>query len=319
MLIILQFLFRLSLALLFIFSAYTKLFPTEYFEYFLYKMGFGFFWVQWLARLIIWAEFAIGFGFLIVIDLKKIILPSSFLLLMAFNFQLLYSLIMNGNNHDCGCFGNYMSFTPIEALIKNAISVLMILFLYFNNSLFLKLYSEKFNNFFIKYKVNIITYLILLISPISYILSVSPPAAFFIYDTIKTDFDSNLNVKLLYESEKFEKPKVDFAKGKYILAFVSLTCPHCKLAALKLHALKFNNPEMPIWMVINGETEDLEPFFKESKANNVPYFRLNGPGFIEITKYEVPAILMISDTKINKKIGIRQLDETTIQKWLLEK
>lgn len=316
---------RIILGFLFIFSAYTKLFPLEYFEYFLYKFGFSFFWVQWISRLIIWLEFSLGFGFLFVHNIKKIILPVSLFLLLIFSLQLLYTLIFIGNIDDCGCFGSYMQFTPAQALIKNIATMAAMLYL-FKEKIFgikfifiTKILNSVYTIFIHKITQLIISALIIIL-PISYILRISPPAAFFIYDVIETEFkNKNLDVAKLYTSTKFAKPKVDFAKGKYIIAFLSLTCPHCRIAALKLHALKYKNPALPIHMVLNGENEDLASFFIETKSANVPFTRLNGSGFIEITEFVVPTILFITDAKIDKKVNFKQINDDLINEWLMQK
>ncbi len=324
MVLFFQILLRILLGGLFIFSAYTKLFPVEYFEYFLYKHGFSFFWVQWFARIIIWLEFFLGFGFIFISNIKKIIIPIAFILLSLFCIQLIYTLIFVGNTDDCGCFGSYMQFTPLQALIKNIISLVAILYLFVYKNIEYKYYNitKSFNNIlhlYLKKNTQILIYILIIITPISYILYISPPVAFFIFDKKEYELeDKNLKVSLLYESEKFEKPKIDFSKGKYVIAFLSLTCPHCKIAALKLHALKFKNPTFPVYMILNGETQDLKPFLDESKSTNVPFTRLNEPGFIEITQYVVPTILLINDGKIEKKLSYKYLDDVLISEWLLK-
>lgn len=298
---------RLAMAALFISSAYYKLYPIEYFEYHLYKIGFSWFWIQWISRLLISVEFFLGLVFLFYGNLKKYIIPSSIGLLVFFTLYLVYQILTTGNSGNCGCFGNAFMFTPLEGIIKNIATILFLILLYFTDKLPIYL-----SNLWSK-----IGLAICLSLPIILILATNPPDALIIFDRYEGKvLNKNPNLELLYQSEKFAKPTVDFRTGKHVLALLSLTCGHCRLAALKFHTLMSRKPNLPIYMILNGEDQNLSEFFEKTLAKNVPYSRLNGKGFIELSEYEVPQILFINNGVIEKKVSHITLTDVEIEEWL---
>ena len=129
----------------FLFSAYSKLFPIEPFEYILVGTTF----INWkasviVARLIIGIEFILGCLFLFSLINKRILLIAA-IILGVFSFHLLFQIIIKGNGSDCGCFGTWLSMTPLQAIIKNAIMLLVIYGLYrLNFSFNLKIKHKEF-------------------------------------------------------------------------------------------------------------------------------------------------------------------------------
>lgn len=86
----------------------------------------------YLARLIIALELAIGFAVLQKHFLKRLVIPVTLLLLVAFCIHLGSQIAQFGaNNGNCGCFGQLIPMTPLEALIKNIITIGLIVYLYF--------------------------------------------------------------------------------------------------------------------------------------------------------------------------------------------
>ena len=123
--------FRFIVAVLFIFSAYTKLIPIEAFEKQLVDQGI----TNWcfapiLARCIISFEFFLGIAFLQNHYFKKFILPATALMLLVFCIHLTYQIITQGNSGNCGCMGQVIPMTPLQALIKNIVTLGLLGFIY---------------------------------------------------------------------------------------------------------------------------------------------------------------------------------------------
>jgi uncharacterized membrane protein YphA (DoxX/SURF4 family) len=123
---------RIIIFILFMLSGIAKMVPLWAFEKQLVDLGI----VSWcqapyLARLIIALEIAIGIAILQPHFLKRIIIPLTTLLLVAFcihlGIQMYQSGPMNGN---CGCFGQLIPMTPLEAFIKNIITIVLLIYLY---------------------------------------------------------------------------------------------------------------------------------------------------------------------------------------------
>src|ERR1022692_930913 len=115
----------------FLFSAYTKLYPIEPFEYTFVDLGIG----NWqtapfIARILIGLEFLIGFSLITQLRLKKITYKLSIVALLIFCLYLILEIIFSGNKGNCGCFGTTLFMTPLQALIKNIIMLTILMLLY---------------------------------------------------------------------------------------------------------------------------------------------------------------------------------------------
>jgi thiol-disulfide isomerase/thioredoxin/uncharacterized membrane protein YphA (DoxX/SURF4 family) len=137
---------RIIVFILFMLSGIAKLYPAIWpFEKQLVDLGIS----NWclapyLARAIIGLELAIGLGILFNHGLKKIIIPLTIFLLVAFCFHLGYQMYIYGpNNGNCGCFGQLIPMTPLEAFIKNIITIVLLIILYKKVSI-----SDQENNSF---------------------------------------------------------------------------------------------------------------------------------------------------------------------------
>ena len=155
------------------------------------------------------------------------------------------------------------------------------------------------------------------------ILSISSP---FILNTInlKTSnvfYNSEKNypieLNLLYNDSKNTPPTIELRKGKYIVVFLSLTCPHCRLAANKLGILKKQHPEYPIYFVLNGRQEDLNSFFNESNSVHVPHSMFLGPtNFLKLSGKQFPSICLVNNSIVNEKLNYLSINSDIIDKWL---
>src|SRR5205814_123197 len=128
---------RILISFLFLLSAVAKMYPSPYFAIStfevkqLYPMGFNETFASYFSRILIGLE--IGLGILILQSnyLKKLIVPGTFLMLAVFVVELTVESIMNGGNSgNCGCFGSLLPMTPIEAIVKNIVSMSMLGYLY---------------------------------------------------------------------------------------------------------------------------------------------------------------------------------------------
>ncbi len=123
---------RLLIGVLFIFSAIAKLYPIEAFEKQLVDLGFA----SWttapfFSRTIIGFEAFLGIAFFQKNYLRSIIIPATTGLLIVFCVHLSYVIYTTGGNSgNCGCFGQLLPMTPIEALLKNIATLGLLGYLY---------------------------------------------------------------------------------------------------------------------------------------------------------------------------------------------
>ena len=134
----LVFFFRVLISALFLLSAFAKLYPTPIFgitkifeQGQLIPMGFSESVAPYFSRFIIGAEIFLAITILFNNYLRKLILPLAFIMITIFSIHL--STQIFGNSENCGCFGELIPMTPLEALIKNILTLIVIVFIYLNS------------------------------------------------------------------------------------------------------------------------------------------------------------------------------------------
>jgi hypothetical protein len=288
---------KILISLLFIISAVAKLYPSPYFAIStfevkqLYPMGFSEELSVYFSRILIGIEFALGILILQKHFLKTIVIPATLLMLGVFTTHLIIqSFIYGGNEGNCGCFGSLLPMTPIEAIIKNVIAMILLGILFY----FLPKKSESNNNFWILSTTTLGFILILfMLAPIQpqsalnlepevakepsnateneTIIPENVPERIIIKDSIKKEI-----VKIVDEPTK-HKSGYDqyFAKidsGKKTLCFFVPGCEHCRVAAKELTEMKLRNKNSPeINIIFMNEEANLIPDFFKFAGATYPY------------------------------------------------
>jgi uncharacterized membrane protein YphA (DoxX/SURF4 family) len=124
--------FRVLIGAFFILSGITKLDSIYQFEQMIFKAGVTN-WdiIPYLSRFTIAFEILLGICFFHHEGLKKFTIPATFLLLLVFTVHLSYTIITEGGfTGNCGCFGEKIPMTPFSSLIKNIITMAILIYLY---------------------------------------------------------------------------------------------------------------------------------------------------------------------------------------------
>ena len=131
----LVFTLRILVSALFLLSAIAKLYPTPIYgitkvfeQGQLIPMGFSESIAPYFSRTIIGVEFFLAISILFSNYLKKIIVPLAFIMIAIFSIHL--STQIFGDSENCGCFGDLIPMTPLEALIKNIVTLIILAFIY---------------------------------------------------------------------------------------------------------------------------------------------------------------------------------------------
>jgi len=294
------------MGLLFIYSGYAKLQPIEPFEFTFVDMGIaGWRSAPFIARFMIGLEFFIGLLLIFGLFIKRLTIKLTVISLLIFCLYLVFVILNTGNNGNCGCFGNKISMTPLEALIKNGITLIACFFIY--------KYYDGFN--YGKVSKWLLGVLFLGSFALPHILNYVDLDYSSAYLTKKEDH-FNLELDSLYKDAKKNSPPTSLSKGKHIIAFMSMSCPHCRIAAKKMRIIHEKNPSISMYLVLNGEDEKIKPFFEDTKATDIQYCILNGKNFIYLAGLDMPAIYMVNNSVVENWVDYMHLDQTEIEKWL---
>jgi hypothetical protein len=291
------------LGLVFLFSAYIKLYPIELFEFSFIEISVA----NWttapfIARFFLALEFF--FGILLLLNYNggnRLLAKLTVGILIFFSIYLLIIIAIQGNSGNCGCFGTYIKMTPLESIIKNVILLSLSLVL------FLVPESKNFSSQKIVVWACVVSSIAtpFILNPVS---ENHPPAA--------NEINYSLKLDALYETQKKDIPPIDLRKGKRVIAFLSLTCPHCKLGAQKLNILKNQHPELPIYFILNGAEADLKAFLEESKTTIIKYsFMTAKEGFVDNAGLNLPSILWVNNGKVEQRTKYTELEEKLLLEW----
>jgi hypothetical protein len=281
--VILNHILRVIVGLTFVLSGVVKLYPIEPFEIIFVDLGISnFLLAPFLARFII--SFEIFLGLCIVFDswFKDIIYKLTLTSLGLFMIYLIFLLFTVGNEVDCGCFGSFLAMTPFESLIKNVVLVLMLLFIkrrFHTKGIFLYLP---------------LLFLVLAFSSVFLLNRVGLHNLQGIEVNEKVNYSSLPN---LYKENK----KVDFSKGKKMIAFFSNSCSHCLNASRIFTSITKGKEVDNLYYVVGAKTEKSLNDFLDKSDNELPVIWINGDEFFKYSGGRLPAIVYLEDGIIKKK------------------
>lgn len=297
---------RILIAGLFLVSAYGKIYPDpsaygtiSMFEVKqLYPLGFNTELAKIFSRSLIGIEFGLGALLLFPFDLKKYVIPAVILMLGVFVVHLSIEIATTGNKGNCGCFGALLPMTPLEAIIKNVLSIGLLLVLW---KRYAALLPQKSNIWFLTTIISVGMLLMFIFIPTHKEVTASPaapgaPAASIISsgnDTILDPknghtttatiiADNPKNVKDTTKSIKIKdfgpKQKTSgYAKyfstidqGKKLLCFFAPSCDHCRATAKQLTSMKNSTADFP----------DVQILFMDEAAEEIPdFFKFAGSSY----------------------------------------
>ncbi len=278
----------------FLFSAYTKLFPTiQAFEYNIAAQAHvHYLTASILARFFIGLE--AGLGSLIIFHYfgnRNWVLKAAFALVLGFSVYLAWLWVKMGNNVNCGCFGNNIWMRPSTSLIKNGLLLLAIgALMHYHRGL-----NVPWQNFI----------------PVAHLLCAFSLAFLLnpVFVRYKLDFTN------IYASHRYA-PTVDLSKGKHIIAFASPECMHCRNAASIMHQMKSKDVTIPFFLIVGDTTAELADFWQYTHAEDIPHSRLGDEPFDKYTGGEYPQIMWVNNGWVEANVTYPELDLKVIQNWL---
>jgi general stress protein CsbA len=257
----------------------------------LYPLGFSGDVAPFFSRILIGIEFALGILILQKHYLRKLVIPATLLMLAVFTAHLSIETFQNGGNSgNCGCFGSLLPMTPIQAILKNVVAMILLVVL-------LKIMPKKDetkSNFWVLTTATVSFILLLfMIAPMqaeSNLVDVTgaepeETAVIETNDTLKTEpvietkkIDTAKNIIKEIKDEPIHKKSgyssyfASIDKGRKTLCFFVPGCDHCREVAKELTEMKAKDKNFPeIRIIFMNEEADLIPDFFKFAGAKYPY------------------------------------------------
>ncbi len=273
---------RIIVGLTFIVSGLAKLFPIEPFENTFIELGVSnWLLVPFIARFIIAFELFIGASIIFNCWLKNKVYYLAQGSLIIFTGYLVYLLISKGNDVDCGCFGSLIELSPVESIVKNVVLMLVLFFT-----------PRRYHQYGTSYGVTLILGVSIALPIILNPVGLHNMQGIEVNE--KIDFS---DLPPLYKTQN----KVDFTKGKKVVAFFSYKCPHCINASKKFVLLNKEQEINNLYYVVGSRKEEgLLKFIGDTEAD-FPVIWMNDDDFFKYAGGRLPAIVYLEDGVMKKK------------------
>lgn len=248
------------------------------------------------ARVLIGIEFLTGLFLITGLQFRKT-WYFSFWLLIAFSIFLIFQIAQN-NSGNCFCFGDAISLSPAESLIKN---ILLLIILW--------LIRKGKDTEFRYYKLIAI---ILVAATITTPFLLSPPD-FLIQDQFKA-YDEFNSEAITKEINRDIYQPLNITEGKKIVCFFSMKCNFCRMTGSKITTLSEKmDLDNNIAYVFFGKPAGLQEYWDESHSKKFNYIFVPIEDFFKASGSHLPAVYFIEDGVVKEKYGYRTLEEKNVR------
>ena len=254
---------QVLLAITFIFSAYAKAVGPGFFEITLMDQGLApnRAFAGHMARFFIGLEFALGFLMFFPFYVKQL-MQFTFLLLGGFTAHLIY-LWSIGDTENCGCFGEMISMTPEQSILKNLI-MLAVAFIVYKTA-----HKQSISKMFLFGFSGLTIISMWLFLPM-------PNQEEFPFESF-THFEN--------------KGRVDLSSGEKLIAVFNLDCEHCQEAAAELGELERAHEDFPdLYVLFYKEGTTTVDEFESLTQSKFPFSFIDVNTFFDLIGDSPPRI-----------------------------
>lgn len=314
---------RLFLGAIFVVAAVLKLLTIDKFELYIYSfniLGYGLTTV--LSRMLIAAEIIMGLGLIMKIFYKEI-WNLTMLAFIGFTLFLVYVVIFR-NDDNCHCFGDLVRLNPVESIVKNIVSMALLLFIRKENS---HDYNPRLKKWLIGLSVAVAFILPFVVFPMDtiYNMIVSKDNNINIIEFEKNLSDTKELNLLRFDIENDSTvvshdtlAVFDLSNDRYIINFIAAGCNFCKLGASKLSMIIGHNEidKRHLKFIIWGYDADVVEFIKETNTDGCEFWSINPIKSLDITYGKFPTYVWTEKGDIIGSGDLRDLDEGEIVRFL---
>ena len=294
---IIKLIIRLLLGVFFISTAVLKLLSIDSFEVYIYSFGIvNYITVTFLSRLLIFIELLIGISLIFKIYFRQV-WWLTMLIIASFTLFLIYAAIFR-NDSNCHCFGSLIELDPSQSIIKNIITIVLLLFIR-------KEQSHDYKPLMRKWLIGISIAVSIIIPFVLVPMDV-------IYNKIHSEKE-NINTVAFYESLS-DSTYRELQQGRYLINYALAGCKFCRLGAEKLVLMveKHNIPHEKIKFVVGGNDDAISKFIEKTNTSDYEHYKIPAPELMSITFGKFPLYVFLEDGKVVKAGDFRMIDDKVI-------
>ncbi len=292
---------RLLLGFFFIATAALKLFSLDNFEIYIYSFNlFGYSLCAVIARTVIAAELFLGLTLASRIFYK----PAWWLtmaMMVGFTLFLVYAALFR-DDANCHCMGDLVQMRPSVSIVKNIITILLLLLVRNEKELVFKRKR--------------------LVGTAFIAVSLTVPFALFPTNSAYKLFSNRQEIinekafEIFMQDSTIRTLQLD--DGRHLVGYLAAGCKYCKTGGAKLnsivekHHLDTNMVTFFIW----GDEAAIHTYKTETGADKFRYQTVNPVIAIQIADGRFPTFLLLQDGNIIDILDYRGLDEQTVTRFL---
>lgn len=274
-------------------SAVAKLSSMEGFELYIFSFGFaGFDVCSLAARAIVIAEFMLG----LLLELNvypRLIKSLTALSLAGFSAFLIWRALL-GDTESCHCMGDIADMNPVQSLIKNAVLLLLLAFIWKDHG---KTMSRQ----------PLVTLVSITLTP-AVVFMVSPPDFYH-----RTRTDSHV---LSADAFRPVADSLGLSNGRRAVCFYSATCEHCRHCASKMAGIirRHDIPSDSVYVLfmqthVNQDSVSVAFYSEHGEGLELAYSYLHPYEFIPLTDGAMPIVVLMQDGEVVKEYDYTTIDE----------
>lgn len=219
------------------------------------------------------------------------------LMMVFFTIFLIYAAIFR-NDSNCHCFGSLIELDPRQSLIKNIITLALLIIIK----------NEKSHDYKPVLKRWLAASTILISLVVSFVLLPMDV----IYNRIYSEKE-NINTAAFYESLN-DSTYVELQRGRYLINYALAGCKYCRLGSEKVTMMidRHGISHDKLKFFIGGSDEAIGRFIEVTNISGYQHWKIPAPEFMAITYGQFPLYVFVEDGKVVKAGDFRMVDDKLI-------
>ena len=221
------------------------------------------------------------------------------MMILGFTLFLVYAAIFR-NDSNCHCFGDIIELDPTQSIVKNIITL----------ALLLVIRNEQSHD----YKPVLKRWLTAGVLVSSFVIAFVLLPMDVIYNKIYSD-QENVNSLAFYESLNDSTYfDMDISEGRYLINYALAGCKYCRIGAEKLTLMadRHQIPHDRIKFIIGGSDQATEHFKEVTKTSDYQHWNIPMQQLVAITYGKFPLYVFIENGKVVMAGDFRMIDDELI-------